>query len=153
MARLGVSVSVAGPVSGLYLTLPAVLGVLLLGEPLTLSKVVGLLLAMAAIYLLGSEDDEESGESAGDPDDAQHSPGGKHTHTHTHARTHTLMQRALSARVGAHCVRSSRRQGRGDGAGRGRRKGRSDGGGARGGVIVGRGCWRAQTGQGRRRTP
>ncbi|ELR15931.1 uncharacterized protein ACA1_023830 [Acanthamoeba castellanii str. Neff] len=65
LARLGVSVSVAGPVSGLYLTLPAVLGVLLLGEPLTWAKVVGLLLAMAAIYLLGSDGGEDAGSTAG----------------------------------------------------------------------------------------
>jgi drug/metabolite transporter (DMT)-like permease len=52
-------------VSGLYLTLPAVLGVLLLGEPLTWAKVVGLLLAMAAIYLLGSDGGEDAGSTAG----------------------------------------------------------------------------------------
>jgi hypothetical protein len=62
---LGVSVSVAGPVSGLYLTLPAVLGVLLLGEPLTWAKVVGLLMAVAAIYLLGSDGGDDAGSTAG----------------------------------------------------------------------------------------
>lgn len=59
------SVSVAGPVSGLYLTLPAMLGVLLLGEPLTWAKVVGLLMAVAAIYVLGSDGGEDAGSTAG----------------------------------------------------------------------------------------
>ncbi len=42
LSELGVRVSVLGPVTGLYLVVPAVLGVLLLDEPLTLQKVIGL---------------------------------------------------------------------------------------------------------------
>jgi drug/metabolite transporter (DMT)-like permease len=60
LSGLGMSVSVLGPVTALYIIVPAVLGVALLGESLTLRKVSGVLLAMTAIYLLASE---ESGET------------------------------------------------------------------------------------------
>jgi transporter family protein len=53
---MGMSVSVLGPVTALYIIVPAVLGVLLLGESVTLRKVGGILLAMVAIYLLASEE-------------------------------------------------------------------------------------------------
>jgi transporter family protein len=53
---MGMSVSVLGPVTALYIVVPAVLGVLCLGETFTLRKVVGLVLAVSAIYLLASEE-------------------------------------------------------------------------------------------------
>lgn len=53
---MGVSVSVLGPVTALYIIVPAVLGVVVLGERITLRKAAGIMLAMVAIYLLASEE-------------------------------------------------------------------------------------------------
>lgn len=53
------SVSVLGPVTALYIIVPAVLGVVLLGENITLRKGVGIAMAMIAIYLLASEEGAE----------------------------------------------------------------------------------------------
>ena len=54
------SASVLAPICGLYVIIPVVLGVLIQHEPLTLQKVVGLTMAITAIYLLSDEDDDDS---------------------------------------------------------------------------------------------
>ncbi len=63
---MGVSVSVLGPASALYIVVPAVLGVLLLKEPITGRKAAGIVLAIVAIALLT----QDEGESV-DPTDAE----------------------------------------------------------------------------------
>ena len=45
-------VSTLAPLTGLYVMVPVVLGLIFLGEPLTLRKGAGALLACVAIYLL-----------------------------------------------------------------------------------------------------
>lgn len=50
-------VSVLAPITGLYIVIPVVLGFVVLHEPLTWRKAVGILLAMSAIYLLSSSDE------------------------------------------------------------------------------------------------
>ena len=47
-------VSTLAPLTGLYVMIPVVLGLLFLGEPLTLRKGAGAVLAGVAIYLLSS---------------------------------------------------------------------------------------------------
>ncbi len=63
-AMMGVSVSVLGPASALYIVVPAVLGVLLLKEPITGRKAAGIVLAIVAIALL-TQDEGESVDPSG----------------------------------------------------------------------------------------
>ena len=46
--------TVIAPITALYVTIPILLGFLVLREPLSLRKCLGILLALAAIYLLSS---------------------------------------------------------------------------------------------------
>ena len=48
-------VSTMAPVASLNIAIPIVLGVLLLGEPLTARKLLGIFFAVVAIYLLASK--------------------------------------------------------------------------------------------------
>ena len=48
------SVSLLAPLTAIYIAIPVLLGVFVLGEPITLRKGVGILLAVGAIYLLTS---------------------------------------------------------------------------------------------------
>ena len=50
-------VSTLVPLTALYVALPVVLGILALGEALTLRKVLGVLLAIGAIYLLSAAEE------------------------------------------------------------------------------------------------
>lgn len=52
ISNTGISVSVAGPATALYIIIPALLGVLLLKETMTRRKGLGIALAVLAIYLL-----------------------------------------------------------------------------------------------------
>lgn len=45
-------VSTLAPLTALYVAIPIILGIMVLGEPLTVRKGVGILLAIGAIYLL-----------------------------------------------------------------------------------------------------
>jgi len=58
LSRAGMSVSILGPMSSMYVVIPMILGVTLLKEPLTFKKVLGLVCAMAAIYFLSSAEHE-----------------------------------------------------------------------------------------------
>ena len=49
-------VSTLAPLTALYVVIPVVVGVVALGEPLTFRKVIGVLLALVALYLLSSVD-------------------------------------------------------------------------------------------------
>lgn len=55
------SVSTLGPLSSLYICIPVVLGITVLKEPVTAKKLLGLLFAVAAIYLLSSAEHEHHG--------------------------------------------------------------------------------------------
>jgi transporter family protein len=48
------SVSLLAPLTAIYIAIPVLLGVFVLGEPMTLRKGIGILLAVGAIYLLTS---------------------------------------------------------------------------------------------------
>lgn len=50
-------VSVLAPLTSLYIVIPIVLGIAVLGEPLTRRKAAGILLAIVAIYLLSTTDE------------------------------------------------------------------------------------------------
>ena len=50
-------VSTLVPLTSLYVVIPILLGFLLLGEPLSLRKGLGILLALAAIYFLSTVDE------------------------------------------------------------------------------------------------
>jgi uncharacterized membrane protein len=54
LSKLGGQASVLAPLTGLYVLVPVVLGWLVLGEPPTLRKWFGLVLALAAIWLLST---------------------------------------------------------------------------------------------------
>lgn len=54
------SASVLAPICGLYVVIPVVLGIVIHHEPLTIHKAVGLTMAIAAIWLLSEEEDEDS---------------------------------------------------------------------------------------------
>jgi bacterial/archaeal transporter family protein len=47
-------VSLLAPLTALYVAIPVILGILVLGEPMTVRKGLGILLAVGAIYLLSS---------------------------------------------------------------------------------------------------
>lgn len=50
-------VSSLAPMTALYVAIPVLLGFLTLGEPPTLRKVVGVVLALASLYLLASSEE------------------------------------------------------------------------------------------------
>jgi len=56
LSESGMDVSTLGPLTSLYVVIPAILGVLILKEPITTRKVIGLFLAITALYLLSSSE-------------------------------------------------------------------------------------------------
>jgi drug/metabolite transporter (DMT)-like permease len=54
------SASVLAPICGLYVVIPVVLGIVVHAEPLTFYKTIALAMAIASIWLLSEEDDEDS---------------------------------------------------------------------------------------------
>jgi len=56
LADSGMDVSIVGPISSLYILVPALLGVVILKEPLSSRKVIGVLLALLAMYFLSTSD-------------------------------------------------------------------------------------------------
>jgi uncharacterized membrane protein len=65
LSKLGGQASVLAPLTGLYVLVPVVLGWLVLGEPPTLRKWFGLVLALAAIWLLSASGSAEPGAGGG----------------------------------------------------------------------------------------
>lgn len=53
-------VSLLGPVSSLYILTPVCLGVLVLNEPLSFRKVLGVALALLAMYVLSTAEAQET---------------------------------------------------------------------------------------------
>eukprot|EP00027_Filamoeba_sp_ATCC50430_P011246 CAMPEP_0168562276 /NCGR_PEP_ID=MMETSP0413-20121227/12037_1 /TAXON_ID=136452 /ORGANISM="Filamoeba nolandi, Strain NC-AS-23-1" /LENGTH=128 /DNA_ID=CAMNT_0008593693 /DNA_START=265 /DNA_END=648 /DNA_ORIENTATION=+ len=58
LSRSGVDVSTLGPLTSLYVVVPILLGVTVLKEPVTPKKAVGLFLAVIAIYILSTAEEE-----------------------------------------------------------------------------------------------
>ena len=52
LSEMGGQASVLGPLTGLYVLVPVILGFVFLGEPPTARKCAGVVLALAALYLL-----------------------------------------------------------------------------------------------------
>ena len=66
LAAMGGQASVLAPLTGLYVVVASLLGVGVLGEPMTLRKGLGIVLAGVAIFLLSSQDGQGEAEAAGD---------------------------------------------------------------------------------------
>jgi len=64
LSRSGMSVSTLGPLSSLYVCVPVVLGIALLHEEVTSTKMIGLMSAIAAVYLLSSAEHEHEEEES-----------------------------------------------------------------------------------------
>jgi drug/metabolite transporter (DMT)-like permease len=56
LSESGMDVSTLGPLSSVFVSVPAILGVVILGEPITFRKMFGILLAFSAVYVLSTED-------------------------------------------------------------------------------------------------
>eukprot|EP01118_Nematostelium_gracile_P020456 TRINITY_DN9922_c0_g1_i1.p1 TRINITY_DN9922_c0_g1~~TRINITY_DN9922_c0_g1_i1.p1 ORF type:complete len:160 (-),score=26.46 TRINITY_DN9922_c0_g1_i1:88-567(-) len=66
LGKTGLDISSIGPMSALYIFVPVILGVFVLGEPFTIRKALGLLMAFGSIFLLASDHHNEAPEESKD---------------------------------------------------------------------------------------
>lgn len=55
LSNIGMNISTLSTLAALHVTVPVILGILIMGEAVTLKKALGMFFALLAVYLLSSE--------------------------------------------------------------------------------------------------